>query len=415
MNATILILSHQLLSMVEPIKKIIEEKGYTCFILSSRSEKAEKPQWLLNTPFAHVTSSLHLNDTDIEEFLDKYGKGIQFVGCLSVWEGYRELMSRVNQRFGANDISEETVRNLRDKLAMRTKLRDAGLSTVSCQVLNESIYQSIAASDNYFIKPRIGLASMGTFPAKSLAAYSQLETLWLRASEDRNYDGVFSRDSQFIIEDFISGTECSFEISLNNFQIDVLAVHEKLDIMQETFSVLENACVCPPASLSEARIHVGKQFLGEVMKTLGVHTGIYHVEMRCDASSHWEIIEINPRIGGAFIVDSTKIHSGACLLETWLMLILGKYRRRETCPVRTTFFRVFFGLSGQKIKSIQRTSVSPSALQDKIFYKPHDTLPCVEREIFLGMALWDITDIPETERPAFFQQTSNYLVTEYQV
>lgn len=39
MNEAILVLSHQLLSMAEPIKDLINNKGYTCFILSSASEK----------------------------------------------------------------------------------------------------------------------------------------------------------------------------------------------------------------------------------------------------------------------------------------------------------------------------------------------------------------------------------------
>ncbi|UJR53377.1 ATP-grasp domain-containing protein [Dickeya zeae] len=414
MNKAILILSHQLLSMVEPLKNIIEKNGYVCFVLSSASERIEKPQWSLDTQHAHITSSLHLTATDIDEFLTKYSEGIQFIGCISVWDAYRGLMSYANKIFGANDIGEEIVRNLRDKFLMRNKLYEAGLSKVSCQLLNESVYQSITTPENYFIKPRVGLASMGTFPATSLTSYSQLDMLWERAAKDKNYDGVFSQKNGFIIEDFISGIECSFEISLNNFQVDTLAVHEKLDVMQEAYSVLEGACICPPRSLSEEQINTGKVILGHVMKTLGVHTGVYHVEMKCTPSGDWEVIEINPRIGGAYIVDSTKIHSGACLLETWLMLIINRYRPREIQSERSTFFRVFFGQSGKTLHSINRTTTNPPVLREKILYKPHDTLPCVEREIFLGMALWDITGMSSVEQPVFFNQTNNYLTTEYQ-
>ncbi len=42
------------------------------------------------------------------------------------------------------------------------------------------------------------------------------------------------------------------------------------------------------------------------MKALGADTGVYHVEMKFDPQLQWEVVEINPRIGGAYIVDSTK-------------------------------------------------------------------------------------------------------------
>ncbi|RJT44354.1 ATP-grasp domain-containing protein [Rahnella woolbedingensis] len=414
MAKAILILSHQLLSMVEPIKHIAEKSGYTCFILSSASERIEKPQWSFDKYSVHVTNSLHLIHADIDQFLTDYGQGIDFVGCISVWDGYRELMAYANQKLGANDISEDVVVRLRDKLAMRTRLREAGLSAVSCQLLNEDIYQSITTPENYFIKPRTGLASMGTFPAKSLTAYSQLDALWASAAADRNYDGVFSADNGFIIEGFISGTECSFEVSVSDGQSDVLAVHEKLDVVQDTWSVLEGACICPPRSLNAEQTEAGKAFLGKVMQTLGVHTGVYHVEMKCDARNRWEIIEINPRIGGAYIVDSTRVHSGACLLETWLRLITGKPAQRGSRHERTTFFRVFFGQSGRTLQRIERNVTEPQVLLDKVLYKPGDRLPRVEREIFLGMALWDITEMAASQQPDFFNQTNDYLKTEYQ-
>lgn len=119
------------------------------------------------------------------------GKNVDFAGCLSVWDGYRHLMSYANHIFGARDISEEVVARLRDKLVMRQVLQAAGLTAVTSQVLNEALFESISHPEQYFIKPRIGLASMGTFPAKSLTEYTQLEHLWMRAAEDKNYEGIF--------------------------------------------------------------------------------------------------------------------------------------------------------------------------------------------------------------------------------
>lgn len=262
------------------------------------------------------------------------------------------------------------VARLRDKLVMRQVLQAAGLTAVTSQVLNEELFESISHPEQYFIKPRIGLASMGTFPAKSLTEYAQLEHLWMRAAEDKNYEGIFSRDNGFILEGFISGVECSFEIAIDNGVMDVLAVHEKLDVTQETYSVLEGACICPPRSLTTAQLEEGKVRLDEIMKALGADTGVYHVEMKYDPQLQWEVVEINPRIGGAYIVDSTKIHAGACLLETWLMLILGMNPVRSAAPARTTFSACSLASQGKRCCVFNAVLSNYPQCKKKCFIKP---------------------------------------------
>lgn len=68
MNKAILILSHQLLSMVAPIKKIVEDNGYACYVLSSTSSKATAPQWEIDEKQFSITSSLYLEKADIDLF-----------------------------------------------------------------------------------------------------------------------------------------------------------------------------------------------------------------------------------------------------------------------------------------------------------------------------------------------------------
>lgn len=413
MKKAILILSHQLLSMVDPLKHRLMQGGYGYFILSSASARSAAPAWHADPEDIKITEGLHLTRQDIDAVVADTAQTHEFIGCISVWDGYRGLMAYANQRFGAQDIREETVALLRDKLAMRNRLCRAGLSRVSAQVLDEDIYQSITEPEKYFIKPRIGLASMGTFPASQLTSYAQLAPLRQHAASDKQYAGVFPPDNDFIIEGLINGTECSFEVSLHQGRLEVLAVHEKLEVSQAAFSVLEGACVCPPRALSTVQLAAGTRLLEQVMATLGVETGVYHVELKCDAQDHWEVIEINPRIGGAYIVESTRLHSGVCLLQRWLALITGAPLAAKRPEQRSTFFRVFFGQPGKTLSRLECTPTGPAAVKDTLLFKPHDTLPQVEREIFLGMALWDITDMPPADQPAFFSRTQGYITTEY--
>ncbi len=104
---------------------------------------------------------------------------------------------------------------------------------------------------------------MGTFPAKSLTEYAQLEHLWMRAAEDKKImKAFFSRDNGFILEGFISGVECSFEIAIDNGVMDVLAVHEKLDVTRKPILYWREPAFCPPRSLTTAQVEAGKSTSG---------------------------------------------------------------------------------------------------------------------------------------------------------
>ncbi|QCR35556.1 acetyl-CoA carboxylase biotin carboxylase subunit family protein [Nissabacter sp. SGAir0207] len=413
MKKSVLILSHQTLSMVDPIKQIVESWGYGYFILSSAPTRQAPPAWSAAPGDHRMTAGLHLTHTDIDQVVRDTEQTHQFMGCISVWDGYRHLMAYANQMFNATDITEETVALLRDKWRMRNRLAATGLSRVSCHLLDEARFQSITDREKYFIKPRTGLASMGTFPAASLTAYGQLAQLRAQAVADRSYAGVFSDEANFIIEGLIDGVECSFEISLDQGALAVLAVHEKLEVAQSGFAMLEGASLCPPRSLSTAQIEAGVALLRCVMATLGADTGVYHVEMKCDASGHWEIIEINPRIGGAYIVESTRLHSGVCLLRQWLALIIDGPRQARQAGARHLFFRVFFGVPGRTLARIGRHAGLPQALKESLLYQPGDTLPQVEREIFLGMALWNVTELTTGERAVLIAASQRYIDTEY--
>lgn len=76
-----------------------------------------------------MTTDHVLTPQDVEDHLDRLeAAGTSVLCCLTVWEGYRHLMALANARLGVPDLDEKQIPELRDKLTLRNRLADAGLS-----------------------------------------------------------------------------------------------------------------------------------------------------------------------------------------------------------------------------------------------------------------------------------------------
>ncbi|WP_246542734.1 ATP-grasp domain-containing protein [Paludibacterium yongneupense] len=408
-----IILSHQGLSQVGPLAEEINRRGYQACVLSSKSSRGLQPDWLNKVEIVSFTDGYSLNKHDVDVFVSSLSNDIKLVGCISVWDGYRSIMAYANKVLRANDIDVEIVDLLRDKLLMRKTLMQNGLSRKNVFILDQELFDQLTNLHHYFIKPRVGLASFGAFRADRIVSYDELEPLRQLACSDAAYCGVFDEDMQFIIEDYINGIECSFEVSVGIAGVAVHAIHEKVDLQSHSRTTLENACVCPPISLSEKECADGVDFVSRCLIALGIDTGVYHIEARYHSDDGWEIIEINPRIGGAYIVDSTRLHSNADLLSYWVGLIVGDDISFDSEKHRKTFFRVFFGEKGRTINRLTRNETGLPVLMDKLFINEGEHLPDVEREIFVGQALWDITSLSCSAVKSFISASETHFIVEY--
>jgi biotin carboxylase len=415
-----LVLSHQLQSMVGPLAAALNRRGIKTYVLASSPTREVDTGWRSEVELLRITEGHALHDSDVDRFLAELSAAdVRLLGCLTVWDAYRELMAYANHRIGTADLSQECVRGLRDKLAMRDRLRERGLSAVTAWPLDEARYLALADRARYFVKPREGLASLGAFRADRLGDFAELDALWKEAGEDRAYAGVFTGSRSFILEEFIDGVECSFEVSVLHGEATVHAVHEKVDLQQSGRTTLENACVCPPRSLDRSEVDSGIEYVRRCLRALDVTTGVYHAEARFQRGRGWELVEANPRIGGACIVPSTRRHSGVDLLERWLDLLLdqpvtpAEPAGPGEAAAPSTFFRVFFGEPGRQVARWERRPGRIETLEDKVFVREGENLPLVDREIFVGQALWDITSLSPDVLDDFFRETESHLTVEY--
>ncbi|MEV5508765.1 ATP-grasp domain-containing protein [Streptomyces orinoci] len=443
-NATgVLLLSHVGFSFMEDLLGTVTARGLKGYVLSSLPEpqhQASRPAALADLADDVRVSTGHvLTARDVEDYLDRLqAAGAAVQCCLTVWEGYRHLMALANARLGVPDLDEKRVAELRDKLTLRNRLADAGLSRArACALTPQTLAERQREGGRYFVKPVSGIASFGTFPLTAGTTWTDVERIAAEARSDTVYSSAFAVQPgagspvdpgphthpaaeedvgagagpahgraggmEFLVEDYVPGREFSFEVIVVDAEPHVVAVHEKCQVTETAGTVLENACVSPPTSLSQEEIAAGIRWVTSVLDVLDLDWGCFHVEAR-HAASDWDLIEVNPRVGGSLISPSVAaLTGGPGLLDLWLDSLLAAGRPADfgetlknlsftadgTAPGRNvTFFRVFFADPGT-IRAVELNDDLPlQPVMSQILLEPGDVVHSSSREVFLGQVLW---------------------------
>lgn len=410
----VLILSHCGFSFAEDLVAACRTRGLAAWILTSvpLPEHGEKRidtlRTLADEVFVAVTHEL--GTRDVEEVLASLrGRGLRIRGCISVWEGYRALMAYANALQGVSDLPWELIDQLRSKLKVRHTLRQAGLSNVDAMALTPDVLEKVKREGKaYFVKPIRGIASYGAFRLTPGTDWSALDAIIAQSRHDTLYTGVLGGEPEFLVESFVDGTEYSFEVLAVNGRRFVAGIHEKCQLTEGGGTVLENSCTSPPVSLENVAIAAGIAWIDAISACLNLDWGCFHIEARFDGE-RWELIEINPRVGGSLISHSVKALNGsASVLELWLDQLVSQSGGRPSVGyLRTlselsyshdgvpptnlaTFFRVYFASPG-RIESVRVEQTEPPPSMTQVLLKAGDAIETSAREVFLGQVLWSLS------------------------
>lgn len=415
MNSTrpgVLILSHCGFSFLEDLIEELGRRQLRCFVLSSlplpehMPARLEQIQAWADRSYTSCSHQLKLEDVQ-HAVQSLHQSGEQVMCCISVWEGYRHLMAWANASLGVYDIDSRQAQELRNKLMVRNRLAQAGLSQVNAYVLTANLLQKLKVrKQRYFIKPIHGIASYAAFCMREDTTWDALEKLRQASVQDTIYVSAFNDGLEFMVEDYIPGHEFSFEILLIDGRVNVVAIHEKYEVTQTADTVLEDSCTTPPVSLDKVQIAAGLNWLKKVLDCMGLKWGCFHVEARF-TGQHWDLIEINPRVGGSLISHSVEaVTHGHSMLSLWLDLLLASlddprerkklahnlaqyvWRMDGTSTQSTaTYFRVYFARPGT-LCSVTLNELPQVPVVKHIFLKKGDVIPAHSREVFLGQLLW---------------------------
>ncbi|MFG3308655.1 acetyl-CoA carboxylase biotin carboxylase subunit family protein [Streptomyces wuyuanensis] len=437
----VLLLSHVGFSFMEDLVEALDARQLKSFVLTSLPEEEHRAQRLhdlrgLATQVT-VTEDHALTRRDVDQRIEELrSQGENVLFCITVWEGYRHLMACANEQLGAGDLAEKQVLDLRDKLALRNRLADARLTRVrAARLTEETLALHQGSGRRCFVKPVSGIASYGAFPLTSRTTWADIERITADALQDTVYASAFGDGPAFLVEDYIAGREFSFEIVVVDGEANIVAMHEKCEVTETTGTVLENACTSPPESISADDCAQGIAWVRRLLSHLDLRWGCFHIEARHHASQ-WDLIEVNPRVGGSLISHSVKeLTAGTGLLDLWIDSLLtsaaGDAETRQafldglralsftddgrTPTANATFFRVFFADKG-RITSVGLSGDLPAEpAVTHILLEAGDTVEATSREVFLGQLLWQL---PLGDRarllPELLRASEHAIAVEYE-
>ncbi|GEM76243.1 ATP-grasp domain-containing protein [Vibrio sagamiensis] len=390
---------------------------------------------------AQVSEEIFIQDTDdltqqgIDDFVSQIKQKYDVKGCLATYEGYRLLMAWINQICDVVDTKEDDIKRCFDKLQLRQILVENNLSSAEAHLVTEERLSELENQDGkFFIKPRRGIGSFSCFKYEKGMPYSQIERLQDDMKKDLRFKNIFCGTYDFICESYIEGDEYSFEVFVLDSNVYVVGTHAKfLETMFGT--TLEVANSLPAAQLSDKLQKEGEDFVRACLSALQIEQGAYHIETRFDThTAQWNIIEINPRMGGALINQSVGVFTEQYdFIHMWILSLIYSHgeKRAELKDVlsqlreskrradnKINSASVFISKYGEPGKTLAKLSVeqlrrTPNICE--ISATVGTKLPASNRGIFLLNALWKVEakDLA-TELPFLNQVLEEDLIVEYE-
>lgn len=432
----LLLLAHQARSYASMIKTYVDRLDMALLILSSRPRDARDLARMNCAGAARlwVAEDDYLDESHVAATLDEAREGgFVVVAALATFEGYRLLMAGTNRLLGAPDADPRALRVAMDKLCCRTRLHEAGLSHARADILDANSLRTLYASGRpLFVKPRRGAGSFACFRLDDTVTSSRLKALQAQMQNDHAFRAIFAGQFDFIAEDYIRGDEYSFEVIAAAGRRYVIGVHAKY-VDDTTGTTLEMGNSLPAPRLTDAQQRDGEYFIDACLSALGLAEGCFHIEARYDAlAGHWDIIEINARMGGALINQSVGVFTGGLsMLEIWVRTLCctpvsaalwhaeladlrESTRRAKGALAQGTVFFSRYGKRGCVLEGLSIEALTPPPDIVDLPVRPYTLLPDSERGIFIFNALWEVavSDIA-TQLPMLTAMVDEKLIVRY--
>ncbi|GGN44996.1 ATP-grasp domain-containing protein [Streptomyces fuscichromogenes] len=427
MNRAVLLLMHQGKSYTEEAAAAASRLGLSLVAVTSRPRTPE----VLEETLRHLAdcvvteeSELHFGDVEkaVRELADR---GYRVEAALASFEGYRLLMAEINQQLGARDCAEPALRLCLDKYALRRHLFAEGLSEVRVHRLAPGAVPELDPASRWFVKPVRGAASFAAFILESTDDLADLPAIQAQMRADGSMKAIFMDRYDFLAEEYVEGPEFSFETFVLDGHVHHLCVHEKARVERLERTTLEGMSVSPPVSLGRELVLEGADFVTRCLKALeehGLSAGAFHIEAKYwEAKKRWEIIEINPRMGGSLIDPSVRTVTGLSFFDLWTEALLlpdgpqDAFHERLTrasqlealrtdTPTPATVFLSKYGQKGRTVDSIRFDPPTRPPRILRVHVGEGTELASSDRAICLMDALWDVSADDLEAETAFLER-----------
>lgn len=412
MKRAVLLLMHQGKSFTAEANEAAAKLGLSLVALSSRPEKPGVLEASRrNLADCLVTDEPDLNADDIKNAVQNFAqRGYAIEAVIATFEGYRLWMAALNEELRARDSSVEALRLCLNKLDLRQFLFERGLSHVRSQALTSQTLPHLDPSVKWFVKPMRGASSFAAFILDDFGVLADLPKIQEEMRKDHRMRAIFMNQYGFLVEEYIEGPEFSFETIILDDTWH-MCLQEKARVERLERTTLEAMSVSPPYSVSREVLLQGADFVSRCfaeLKGFGLTAGAFHVEAKYWAvRDRWEIIEINPRLGGSLINASVEALTGESILHLWMeSLVLAdsqldvfRTRLKQASQLealrsgrasKATVFLSKYGKRGEIIDSIHFEPVVRKPQILKVHVTPGTKLDDSDRAICLMDALWEV-------------------------
>ena len=245
-----------------------------------------------------------------------------FDGVLTYNETTVELAAILAEDMDLPGPGVAAARRCRDKLLTRQALRDGGLITPECVVVEERSLGELARTFPFpaVLKPRAGYASINIV---KLERPEDLRPAW---------DSVHGDDAaapdvrrEFLLEEYLDGPEFSLETVVVGGVAFPVCMTDKHKSAEPYFEEVGHQVPAEVPADEAAAV------VGGAVTALGLAHCVIHPELR-KTSRGWAIVEINARLAGDKIPRLVELATGVELSRATAEVALG--RRMDLAPTR---------------------------------------------------------------------------------
>ena len=244
-------------------------------------------------------------------------RGRNFDRIVALDEFDQELAAHLREHMQIAGMGITLANAFRDKLAMRTRAREAGfLVPEFTRVINYDDLRGYVATvpGPWVLKPRANASAIG------IRKITDAEQLW------RTLDQLGDEQSHFVLERFVPGDIFHVDSIGSERQVVFAAVHKygkpPMQVMHEggvftTRTVDRGSSDCQQLTELNARL----------VPALGLVRGVTHGEyIKAHADGRFYFLEVAARVGGAFIADLVANATGVNLWREWARIEVDNLR-----------------------------------------------------------------------------------------
>lgn len=222
-----------------------------------------------------------------------------------------EVAAALREHFRFEGMGDTTARNFRDKLAMRTTARAAGIPVPDFTgVFNHDDVHKFTEklSPPWMNKPRSSAGAIGIKKVKSA------DELWHLVEEQGD------EQSYRVLEEYLPGRVYHVDTLVSRGDVVFEAAHE---CGAPPFDVAHSGGIFTTITVPHGSTEQIELFKlnRKVLKALGLQRGAAHTEyIRADRDGKFYFLEIGARVGGAHIADMIEASRGVSLWAEWANL-----------------------------------------------------------------------------------------------